>query len=345
MKRYLLAAAGLAAALVVLVGFTSLVSSPADGAAPYVPREVVNRGVLPDDEVQVKGKEPGQEKGWEVDLYDNAVKFANPVKAFTRENLNLYLGDKTDSYLQHGFVKLTHGVYRPGLNDKPAVVADAYEMQTPLGAYGLFTQERNRADKMIEIGPDVSGHLGEKECVFWKGNYFVRVSLMAEVENAGDVLTMFAKKIAVKVTGIVCVPELMWFPPENRAVAGDRYVVRDLIGYACLGRGFSVEYDLGGSKATMFLAIVAPGTTVKAGDEVKLLDVNTSYLELRTALIKDGSVPQVLPGPWESGYRATESKLGRGLVARSGNCIVGIFGAPDEETSIRMVSSLVKALR
>ncbi len=338
MRRYLSTAAGLVTALLLLVGFSALAPSASEGAGAYVPREDVDRGVLPADEEQVKGKEPGQEKGWEIDLYNN------PVSAYTRENIHLYLGQKVDRYVDYGFAKLTHGVYRPGLNDKPAVVVDAYEMQTPLGAYGLFSVERNRANRMIDIGAG-GAHVGAREAVLWKGNMFVRVSLIADVENAEDVLTMFAKKIADKIAGGVCVTELSWFPADKRAPAGDAYVVRDLLGYPCLGRGFSVEYDLNGSKATMFLAIIPPGTVVKRGDEMKALDAQTSYLELRSTLIKDGATPAVLPGPWDTGYRATEPKLGRGLVARSGNYIVGIFGAPDEPTAVEMASQLVKALK
>ena len=330
MRRYLSASVGLMTAILVVVAFAS--------AAPYVPREEAPRGVLPADEPQVKGKEPGQEKGWEIDSY------ANPIRAYGPENIHLYLGDRTAPYMEHGFAKLTHGVYRPGLNDKPAVIVDAYEMQTPLGAYGIFTAERVPSDKMIEVGAGTA-HLNARECLLWKGNVFVRIKLIGEVENGEDVLTMLAKKTAANIVGALSIPEVAWFPAGKRAAAGDRYVVRELLGYACLGRGFSVEYDLDGSKATMFLAVIPPGTVVKQGDATKALSAETSYLELRTALIKDGSTPAVLPGPWDSGYRATDPKLGRGLVARSGNYVMGLFGAPDEKTAVEMVSQLVKSLK
>ena len=53
----------------------------------------------------------------------------------------------------------------------------------------------------------------------------------------------------------------------------------------------------------------------------------------------------VLPGPWDNGYRATDPKLGRGLVVRKGNYIAGIFGSVDDATAFKMVSSLVNALK
>ena len=150
MTRYLWCALGLAVT-VAFVAFSHAYPAQEPLLPPTV--EKTDRGVLPADEPD----------GWEIDLYDN------PVKTFARDNLCLYAPDKVDRCLEYGFVKLTHGVYRPNLLGKPTVIEDAYQMDSPLDAYGLFTAERNRENKMANIGGGCS--IGEKESVMWKGNY------------------------------------------------------------------------------------------------------------------------------------------------------------------------------
>jgi len=281
---------------------------------------------------------PDEPEGWEEAIPDH------PIKLYVRENLYLYLGQKADRYNAYGLRRLAHGIYRPNLLGKPTVTVDAYYMDLSLHAYGLFSVERNREDKIVEIGG--GGHLGEKECVFWKGNHFIRVKLIEEIENGEEVLKAFAERTERNILGPTTVPELGLFPAENRTPAGDTYVVDDLMGYEFLGRGFTVEYDLEGSKATMFLAIFPPDVPTKQpkGAAPVVGVTTTAFLKLRRALLKGNETPQVLPGPWQYGCRATEPKLGTGLVARKGRCIAGIFGAPSEEVALRMTASLVQKL-
>ena len=284
--------------------------------------------VLPPDELE----------GWEQAIPDH------PVKLYVRQNIYLYLGQKADRYNAYGLRRLAHGIYRPNLLGKPTVTVDAYLMSLPLHAYGIFSVERNRSDQIVKIGG--GGHLGKKECVFWKGYHFVRVRLMEDIENAEEVLKAFAVKTEQQIAGVTAVPELTLFPADNRTPAGDSYVVDDLMGYECLGRGFTVEYDLDGSKATMFLAIFPPDVATKRPKDAppQVGVTNTAYLKLRRQLLMGGETPQVLPGPWNHGCRATEPKLGTGLMARKGRYIAGIFGAPSEEVALRMTAELVQKL-
>jgi len=333
MKRYL---ATLALALLVTGGCSSGRSAREEAAGPtYVPHwsspGVRLVEVLPQDDPE----------GWQLDLYDNAVKY------YSRENVYLYLGEKADLYNDYGLIKLEHGVYRPNLLAKPAVVADAYLMYQPLDAYGILSVECNRADNITSVGG--GGRVGTKECTFWKGNYFVRVKLTAEVENPEEVLTYFAQRTAENIQGPTAIGELALFPDAGRVPACDAYYVDNLLGYDFLGRGFTVEYQFGEKKATMFLAIVTPGAErklrMRRGMPAAPDSVETAYLKLRRALLKDGETPQVLPGPWDHGYLATHPKLGRGMVARRGTCLVGVFGAPDDQTAMGMTATVVQALR
>jgi len=291
---------------------------------------------------QERGVLPAEEReGWELDIPDN------PIKTYTPENLYLYLDQKSDLYNRYGFRKLTHGTYRPNLLGKPTVVVEAYDMDQPLYAYGIFSVERSRADKIVDVG--ATAHVGEKEAVLWKGNYFVRVKLIADVEKPEEVLTMFARKSAAGITGPTTLPELGLFPADKRIPGGDAYYVEKLLGYDCLGRGFTVDYDLGGeAKATMFLAIFPSEaeTSKKKDQDAPPVPgvVTTAYVKLHRALLGDGEEPQVLPGPWDHGCHATDAKLGRGLIARRDRFIVGIFGTKNDLDAVEMTSALVRAL-
>jgi hypothetical protein len=279
--------------------------------------------------------------GWQLDLYNN------PVKYYNRENLYLYLGEKANRVNDYGFVSLEHGVYRASLLAKSSVVVDAFRMDQPLDAYGIYSVECSRSDKILAVGG--GGHLGEKESVFWKGSYFVRVKLIGDVDKPEEVLASFANRTAENIQGADALGELAIFPPDGRVPAGDAYYVDNLFGYDFLGRGFTVDYLLAEKKATMFLAIVSPGPEKKIrmrkGMPLPPGSVETAFLKLRRALLMDGETPQVLPGPWDEAYLATHPKLGRGMVARKGNYLVGVFGAPDDQTAMGMTASVVQSLR
>jgi len=323
MRRYLLTTVVLV--LLVTLGCQStkqwlgMTPSPAPGPGAFLPAD-----------------EP---EGWERATPEH------PVEIYSRENLYLYLDQKADLYNRYGFMTLEHGTYRPNLLANPAAVVDVYQMDHPVHAYGSFSVERNREDKMVDIGG--GGHLGEKECVFWKGQHFVRVKLIAEIQNAEEVLEALARKTEKNIPGVTEIAELRVFPTENRVPAGDAYYTDDLLGYECLGRGFVVEYDFDGKKAAAILAIFPPGgkTAAAKAEPAYPGPTTTAYVKWRRELLGSGETPQVLPGPWDHGYRAAEPKLGQGVVARRGRYIVAVFGTPSEEASIGMAATIVSALR
>ena len=277
--------------------------------------------------------------------WERAVPPGRPVKYYIRKNIYLYEKGDTERYIDYGFRRLEHAPYRPNLLGEPTVIADAYMMDLPLHAYGIWSVQRRRSDKMLE-GP-VSAHVGEKEATFWKGNTFCRFRLVKNVDNPEEVLAYFVHTTAANIPGQTEIATLKAFPSDDRTPAGDSYYVKDLLGYDFLGRGFTVAYDLAGKKATMFLAITPPAVETSEETEEALPPVTPAqktYVLLRRALLKSNEAPEILPGPWEHGYAATHPKLGTGLVARRGRYIAGVFGAPDRETAVNMTSELVRRL-
>ena len=103
------------------------------------------------------------------------------------------------------------------------------------------------------------------------------------------------------------------FPAANRIVSSDAYYVDDLMGYECLGRGFTVDYDLASGKATMFLAIVPP-----AVEGSTMSPTVVAYSKFRRVLKADGEAAEILPGPWDHGCTAANPKMGGGILTRKG---------------------------
>jgi hypothetical protein len=287
------------------------------------------------EQMKVRGPAPAPETflpafvldGWQQDSYQN------PVRHYTAQSLYLYLGEGAERYKSYHVDLLTHATYRFGLLGAPAVSVDVFRMDKPLDAYGIFSVERDRTAPIAKMGA-VSTHMGEKQCDFWRGCFFVRVKIIGEVKDAKEALEYFAKNIDEKMKGEVAVPELSLFPAENRVVAGDSHYVKNLLGCSFLGAGFTVEYDLAGKKATMFMACYPT-----------IIEAENAWIKLHRALAPAGSEPVVLPGPWQRGYRATEPKLGRGLVAQQGAFVAGIFGVDDEKVASEMVGNLVLAIK
>src|SRR5512139_3208993 len=102
-----------------------------------------------------------------------------PADRYDRRTIFEYIDGHGEVYLAYGMNACDTRRYA-GPASEGDVVVDAFEMETPAGAYGVFTHSRE--GEPTDVGQGAS--YGYGTLLFWKGRYFVSVYAERESDPA-----------------------------------------------------------------------------------------------------------------------------------------------------------------
>ena len=108
---------------------------------------------------------PGFAEGW-------AMK--EKIVTYTENNLYKYINGEAELYYPYGFKALATTVYVRTDNPETGIVADIYEMGSPIDAFGIYSRYRDPDEELVSIGTE--GFVNESQLLFAKDRYFVRLS-------------------------------------------------------------------------------------------------------------------------------------------------------------------------
>ncbi|WP_236861770.1 DUF6599 family protein [Candidatus Magnetominusculus xianensis] len=109
------------------------------------------------------------------------------ARRFGKENLHDYVNGHAEFFIGAGFKELIVGEYGDGT--RPGVVVDLYDMDKPLFAFGVVTQETQPDAQPVAIGEMGSGDARGLRFIF--GPYYIKMTAFAEgapLEEIGKLL-------------------------------------------------------------------------------------------------------------------------------------------------------------
>jgi hypothetical protein len=251
------------------------------------------------------------------------------ARTYGPSNLYEYIDGSADLFLSYGFVGLAVGDYVPtavAQVPKPAgksegwISVDVYNMGTPLSAFGIFGAERPndkpvaQVSRPAEAGQEplqsgAQGYCSEGLTAFWKGHYYVKVSLIEGEDRAAA--RRLAELTAERIAAEPAMPaELGRLPADNRVPGSERYAKKDALGHKFLVEVVSANYKLGDSLATLHIADL--GSPEKAAEGLAKL----REFEASTAEVAD------LPGVGAGCFAVRDTYYGEMVAARSGRFLV-----------------------
>jgi len=132
-----------------------------------------------------------------------AWKASAPADRYDRRTIFQYIDGLGEVYLAYGMTGCDSRRYAgpPGESD---VVADAFEMETPAGAYGVFTHSRE--GETADVGQ--GGSYGYGTLLFWKGRFFVSVYAERESAPAREAVMALGRAVAASIADTADPPEL-----------------------------------------------------------------------------------------------------------------------------------------
>jgi len=254
---------------------------------------------------------PAEALGWKAEPED---------AVYDRETIFEYIDGAGEVYRAYNFRQL---LSRRFVKDGgPDLVIDIFDMGTSTDAFGIFSNDLEGEEAGLGQGSTYNSGL----LAFWKGRYFVSLSVDRETEEAKTALFSLGRSIAAAIKQDGPKPALLTFlPPEFAAVKSVRYLHSHII----LNRHFFVSHDDILSLGRAAGAVLSkPG---KKGETGILLLVE--YADPKTAAeARAGFAKTYLAGAKEPGIVQTEDGTWTAAILR-GRILAVIFHSPSEEAA------------
>jgi len=259
-------------------------------------------------------------KGWQLREH---------VRTYAPDDLYEYIDGNADLFRSYGFADLAVGDYAPA-EAKGWVSVDVYNMGTPLQAFGIFGAEKPPDVKPAPLG--AQGYESNGLIAFWKGAYYVKVSLAEGEDKQG------ARRLAQAAAGRIAAEEAMpaelrRLPSEGRIAGSERYVKRGALGQALLINTVSAQYRIaaaspqqGDGSASSRAALAAP-----LGDSVATLYISdlrargpslATLPKLRKYYVEAGMSVARLPRLAKGTFAVRDEFYGEMVVTRAGKFVV-----------------------
>jgi hypothetical protein len=262
---------------------------------------------------------PGFAEGW-------AIK--EKIDIYTEKDLYKYINGEAELYYPYGFKALATTVYVRSDNPEAGVVADIYEMGSPIDAFGIYSRYRDPDEELVTIGTE--GFVNESQLLFAKNRYFVRLSPSGTVTMEKTVFLSCAQAIAKgipddssprKTLDILRIPEII---PKSEV-----YIAQGVLGYAFFKKGLTADARFDGNTIRVFVIL---GGSLQSSEQA--FNEYTAYLEKSRSEFSvsiDNNVATIV----------ARDPLYKGMVlVRSGSFLLGAAKLANPATAIPMIRNL-----
>jgi hypothetical protein len=232
------------------------------------------------------------------------------IERYTRDDVFNYINGASEFYLSYGFQELWVAEYTG--SSESSLMVEVYRHQTPVDAFGIYTQERSSYADIIEVG--IQGYVEAPTLNFLKGPRYVKINGYGERAMNPDNLVEMARAIALKLDGPELWPAILTaFPETGKLENSETYVAKDFLGYSFFPSAFQCEYASVAGDFRIFI--------IDCGESGGCRDILEQYppLTVNNTMIDEG--------------RTMVSDPYHGLVALQwrGSYVWGVLDTDDEE--------------
>ena len=150
------------------------------------------------------------------------------VRVFRGDDLFDFIDGGAPIFLEYGFRQAA--IRRYALRSGSSLVCEAYEMEGPASAFGIFTSQNTGMDRGRGVGDGAV--FSEYYVSFWKGRYFILVSGEEESEETQDAMMRMARSMEERVEGRGALPALVRDLPVDGLGCDDLVYIRGDLGLA-----------------------------------------------------------------------------------------------------------------
>jgi hypothetical protein len=191
------------------------------------------------------------------------IKPMGPTEFYSPDTLYEKIDGRAPAYIGFNFQQLRSRSF--GIDGTKGSYVDVYEyrMDTPVNAFGIFSQERDANGKPVDFAPD--GYSGEMGFFFRQGACYVQVIASDQtpktMELAKAIAENRAKAVPADNAGLDARRRL---PNAGLIPESVSFVQDNAQGQAFLKNVFQASYNFEGGKTSFFLMVSEPATTARA---------------------------------------------------------------------------------
>lgn len=172
------------------------------------------------------------------------------MEHFRGDSLFEYIDGAAEMYHKYGFVEVTVARFLKG---EYTITADIYLFESPDGAFGMYTTLRPDDPDTVRIG--VEGFAFGSNVVFAKGAYLANIYTYDDFDSAVGAVRSVARVLEEGLQGTTAKPALFaLFPPEGRTAHSEKIFAEGFLGYGFLTGVHTVDYEIDGVRARLFMA-------------------------------------------------------------------------------------------
>jgi len=194
------------------------------------------------------------------------------VLEYEETTLYDFLNGGAELYFDYGIARIASAEYSTAAGK--AVEVSVYDMQSPAGAFGIYSSARYAGAEFVCVGNE--GMLSASSLDFWKGKYYCRLVTFDSEPETREVMLELGRVLAGNIKGAGLPPAVIGLLPEaGRVARSEKYFTGALalnnIRYISgenvfkLGdrtRGAAAQYESGGTIFT--LIVIEYGTEGEA---------------------------------------------------------------------------------
>ena len=188
----------------------------------------------------------------------DAFKMTKPVQTFNPGTLENHIDGQAESVKKYDFKECDYAEYAPGGTGTQLITVDIYTMGSPLDSYGYYSYQLSpnpQTVTFVKVG-NIDAYQNKDGINFWKGNYYVNVTITAANSPANfvAVLPKIAAAIAAKLNGAQTPPPMLALLPPGRVAHSEKYQRADIFSQSFLKSGVVAKYTTAGPQAELFVA-------------------------------------------------------------------------------------------
>ncbi len=261
--------------------------------------------------------------GWAID---------GKVAAYTPENLYKYIDGEAELYMPYGFRKAATVLYAKPDTKDIGIVANIFEMGSPLDAFGIYANFRSPTLEQIKVGAE--GFLDESQLMFYQDRYFVQIEASGTITQEGPLFRSCAETISRNLPDEKGKPrELEFLKVPGAAPLTAKYYAGGLLGHGFFGKGFTVEAIIGEARVKAIL--------IMGGSEEAARRVFTEYGKY---LKESNAAPQISNDKGGIVLHVIDPLYKGVVLHQSGQYVVGVVSLKEPHEGDGIVAQLLKRL-
>jgi len=166
------------------------------------------------------------------------------------DNLWEYINGSAEKFLSYDFREVAVQNFKAG--EENELMVEVYRHGSDKMAYGIYSQFSRSKNNQEGVG-DMS-FSGDYSLHFWKGDFYVKLSVFEKSEFLSDAMKQFALSLADDINKSGTRPEqIAWLPEEGIKANSASFIAEGVLGSGALPPAATAEYSFGENEGKLYL--------------------------------------------------------------------------------------------